>query len=507
MMVGLGGNNGTTVAAGILANRDKLQWETKEGVENANWFGSMTMCSTAKLGVDLAGQDVFVPISKLVPMTAPETWVVGGWDINCMPAGDAMRRAKVLDINLQRQVYEEMQQMKPLPGVYCADFIAANQADRADNTLTGTKQEMVDKLRQDIRTFKTTNGLDKVIVLWTANTERFADLKPGLNDTADNLLASIKRNEDEVSPSTLYCVASILENCSYINGSPQNTFVPGVVELAISEGVFLAGDDFKSGQTKIKSVLMDFLVSAGLKPTSIVSYNHLGNNDGKNLSSPSQFRSKEISKSNVVDDMVAANHVLYQPEEHPDHVVVIKYVPNVGDSKRALDEYTSEIFMGGTNTIVLHNTCEDSLLAAPLIVDLVVLTELFERVTIREGTNPKTPYEKMHSVLSILSYLCKAPMVPHGTPVKNALFGQRECIVNTLRACVGLPPENYMLLEHKLQTAGIQGRLVNGDCVKRGCSARLSQMSTLESIEISASTKVTNHLHLGKSGPAPTPIV
>ena len=122
--------------------------------------------------------------------------------------------------------------------------------------------------------------------------------------------------------------------CTYINGSPQNTFVPGVLDLAKQRGVFVGGDDFKSGQTKIKSVLVDFLISAGLKPASIVSYNHLGNNDGKNLSFPLTFRSKEISKSNVVDDMVESNPILYQSGEKPDHCIVIKYIPYVGDSKR-----------------------------------------------------------------------------------------------------------------------------------------------------------------------------
>merc|ERR1712039_144870 len=203
----------------------------------------------------------------------------------------------------------------------------------------------------------------------------------GLNDTWANLEASIKSDESEISPSTLMCVASILEDCAYINGSPQNTFVPGLIELALEKNVFIGGDDFKSGQTKMKSVLVDFLVGAGIKPESIVSYNHLGNNDGKNLSAPACFRSKEISKSNVVDDMVDSNQILYKKGEHPDHVVVIKYVPYVGDSKRAMDEYTSEIFMGGRNTISMHNTCEDSLLAAPIIMDLIILSELVSRIS------------------------------------------------------------------------------------------------------------------------------
>merc|ERR1712157_153519 len=151
----------------------------------------------------------------------------------------------------------------------------------------------------------------------------------------------------------------------------------------------------------------DFLVGAGIKPVSIVSYNHLGNNDGYNLSAPQTFRSKEISKSNVVDDMVQSNSILYKDGEHPDHIVVIKYQPYVADSKRAMDEYTSEIFMGGKNTIVMHNTCEDSLLAAPLIYDLVILAELCERISVKRSGAEN--FEKFHSVLSVLSYLIKAP--------------------------------------------------------------------------------------------------
>lgn len=203
----------------------------------------------------------------------------------------------------------------------------------------------------DTSDFKANNGLDKVIVQWTANTERFAELITGVNDTADNLLAAIEKGHEEVAPSTIFAVASILENAPFINGSPQNTFVPGAIELAERHNAFIGGDDFKSGQTKMKSALVDFLVNAGIKLTSIASYNHLGNNDGKNLSSQRQFRSKEISKSNVVDDMVEANSVLYKEGEHPDHCVVIKYMPAVGDNKRALDEYYAEIFMGGHQTI------------------------------------------------------------------------------------------------------------------------------------------------------------
>ena len=260
------------------------------------------------------------------------------------------------------------------------------------------------------RDFKATHSLEKVIVQWTANTERYADLVPGVNDTADNLMKAIESGHEEVSPSTVFAVACILENAPFINGSPQNTFVPGAIELAEKHGAFVGGDDFKSGQTKMKSALADFMINAGLKLTSIASYNHLGNNDGKNLSSQKQFRSKEISKSNVVDDMVETNSVLYKPGEHPDHTVVIKYMPAVGDNKRALDEYYAEIFMGGHQTISLFNVCEDSLLASPLIIDLVIIAEMMTRISWKaqssDGAATKD-YKGFHSVLSILSYMLK----------------------------------------------------------------------------------------------------
>jgi len=320
--------------------------------------------------------------------------------------------------------------------------------------MPGTKKEHLEQIRKDIREFKAANGLDSVVVLWTANTERFSSITPGVNTTADELLAAIDAGEEEIAPSTIFAVACILEGAPFINGSPQNTFVPGCMELATKHNAVIAGDDFKTGQTKVKSVITDFLVSAGIKPVSIVSYNHLGNNDGRNLNAPAQFRSKEISKTNVVDDMVAANPILYEEGEYPDHCIVIKYVPHVGDSKRAMDEYTSEMFMGGHNTIVLHNTCEDSLLAAPLMIDLVLLAELCGRIKYR--VDPAAEFESFHPVLSMLSYLIKAPIVPAGAPVVNSLFRQRACIENVFRACVGLKPINNMRLDNMCTTYGRQ---------------------------------------------------
>ncbi|XP_065021291.1 inositol-3-phosphate synthase-like [Musa acuminata AAA Group] len=446
MLVGWGGNNGSTLTAGVIANREGISWVTKDKVQQANYFGSLTQASTIRVG-SFNGEEIYAPFKSLLPMVNPDDIVFGGWDISNMNLADAMARAKVLDIDLQKQLRPYMESMVPLPGIFDPDFVAANQGTRSNNAIKGTKKEQVQQIIKDIREFKEKTEVDKVIVLWTANTERYSDVIVGLNDTMENLMASVEKNEAEISPSTLYGIACVLENVPFINGSPQNTFVPGLIDLSIQRNSLIGGDDFKSGQTKMKSVLVDFLVGAGIKPTSIVSYNHLGNNDGLNLSAPQTFRSKEISKSNVVDDMVSSNGILYEPGEHPDHVIVIKYVPYVGDSKRAMDEYTSEIFMGGKSTIVLHNTCEDSLLAAPIILDLVLLAELSTRIQLKAEEEDK--FHSFHPVATILSYLTKAPLVPSGTPVVNALAKQRAMLENILRACIGLSPENNMNLEYK----------------------------------------------------------
>lgn len=470
LLVGLGGNNGTTLYAAVAANRDNISWRTKEGVVKANYLGSVVMATTTRVGHDdESGEDVYTPLRSLVPMAHPDDFVIGGWDISGANLADGMKRAQVLDIDLQRQVAPEMTKVVPMASVYYPDFIAANQSERANNLLPGQdKGEHLETIRADIRRFKEENSLETVVVLWTANTERFCDVVPGVHDSADALLAAIKDSHDEVSPSTLFAVASVLEGCPYINGSPQNTFVPGVVRLAEREGVFIGGDDFKSGQTKFKSVMVDFLISAGIKPKSIVSYNHLGNNDGRNLSAPSQFRSKEISKSSVVDDMVASNRIMYEEGQHPDHVVVIKYVPAVADSKRAMDEYGSEIFMGGASTIVTHNTCEDSLLATPLIIDLVLVCELATRITYK--TKGMDEFEPFHPVLSLLSYMLKAPMTPPGMPVINALFKQRSCLENIFRACAGLKPENDMRLEHRALPRSCWPALIEAEARSKAAS-------------------------------------
>jgi myo-inositol-1-phosphate synthase len=447
MFIGLGGNNGTTFTGGVLANKHKITWNTKKGLMTPNFFGSITQASTTKIGV-CGSQEVYLPLNEIMPLVRPENLVIGGWDISKLNLADAMARAQVLEYNLQEKLREHMKDIVPLPSIYYPDFIAANQSDRADHVLPGTdKWAHLEEIRKNIRDFKANNKLDKVLVLWTANTERFCVLEAGVHDTTENLLKAIKASHPEISPSTIFATATVLEGCSYINGSPQNTLVPGVIELAKRQGVFVVGDDFKTGQTKFKTSMTDFLVSAGIRPDSIVSYNHLGNNDGKNLSSERQFRSKELSKKSCVDDILASNRVLYPDSTKIDHEIIIKYVPNAGDSKKAIDEYSSSIFMNGQHTLVVYNVCEDSLLAAPIILDLILLTEMFERIEYRESLNGE--YHRFNSVLSTLGYLCKAPLTDVDTPLVNSLFRQKEALNNLFKACAGLHCDDNLLLEFK----------------------------------------------------------
>ncbi|KAL8110760.1 hypothetical protein AgCh_026487 [Apium graveolens] len=219
MLVGWGGNNGSTLNAGVIANKEGISWATKDKVQQANYFGSLTQASTIRVG-SFNGEEIYAPFKSLLPMVNPEDIVFGGWDISDMNLADAMARGRVLDIDLQKQLRPYMESMVPLPGVYDPDFIAANQGSRANNVIKGTKKQQLEQIIKDIREFKEAKKVDKVVVLGTANTERYSNVIVGLNDTEENLFASVEKNEAEISPSTLYALACVLGNVPFINRSP-----------------------------------------------------------------------------------------------------------------------------------------------------------------------------------------------------------------------------------------------------------------------------------------------
>jgi len=441
MIVGLGGNNGSTFTAGLIANKHKISWECKRGVMEPNFYGSFTQSATTHVGYRQdaktgAIEDVTLPIKDILPMVEPTDILVGGWDISSHNLYESCKRAQVLEPSLIEKLKPYLEEITPLPAAFNQEFIAANQKDRVNNIMKGTNRDMVNQIREDIRYMK--NRVEKVVLLWSANTECFYLPEIQTIESMDALLNS----SEDVPASVLYCVAAIEEKILYLNGSPQNTFHPAIVQYAKDNGAFIAGSDFKSGQTRFKTIMSDFLIGSGLKLASVVSYNHLGNNDGKNLQEEKCFLSKKISKAGVIDDAIKNNKVLYpKGDDKIDHEVVIKYIPFVGDSKRAMDEYSSLIFMNGVNTLTSYNVCEDSLLAVPLMYDMIILGELMTRMTIDE--------EKLGPVLSYLSFFFKAPITNRDEYVINSFCRQREMLVNFLKAAAGINPDDATLMNYK----------------------------------------------------------
>jgi myo-inositol-1-phosphate synthase len=357
----------------------------------------------------------------------PSDIVVHGWDISSKNMSEAVQRAGVLNWMVEEQLRPHLQTIHPMRAVYDKNYIALNQVERADNVYPENShlEDLLIWLQNDIRNFIQQNHATNTIVLWTANTERMMEIVPEVHNTWEGLSKAIKDNrKDLVSPSMLYAIAAIKEGCTYLNGSPQNTLVPAILQLASIVRVYVGGNDFKTGQTRFKSMMMDFLSSCGIRVSSIASYNHLGNNDGLNLSQEDCFRSKEISKRDVVADVVEANPKLYEGK-NPDHCIVIKYIENVGDSKRAIDEYVSDIFMGGKQTIAVYNVCEDSLLAVPVMLDMVLVSDYL--------CKKKKQGKDFFPNMTELSLFFKAPLPDTTGNVVNIFRLQRDMLQEALQ--------------------------------------------------------------------------
>lgn len=438
MIVGICGNNGSTFTAGILANKKNIMFENKNGVHPINFYGSISQYGTINLGYNKKGEIVSKLIKDMINIRNPNEIIISGWDIVDTNLYDASKKNKILEPSLLLQLKDDLQNIKPLPSIYYKNFIATNQELKCNNIKNDkSKWKDICNIKNDIIDFKLKNDLEKVIVIWSGSTERFNNLDNSL--TAGQLFDKIFNDDIEISPSMIFAVASILSGSIFINTSPQNTIIPAIIELANEYGTFVAGDDLKSGQTKLKSVLVDYLASSGIKPLSIVSYNHLGNNDGLNLSESPQFKSKELTKRSVIDDVVEENPILFNGKK-PDHEVIIKYVPAVNDSKRAIDEYYSQLFLDGKNILSIYNVCEDTLLAVPIILDIILFADLFSRTIFKKDDN----IFKFSNNLSLLSFFFKAPINDNKQPIINSFFKQRYALENFIKICNGIPINDFI---------------------------------------------------------------
>lgn len=314
LVVGLGGSNGVTMLAGLLANNRGLEWETTAAgrVSAPNWNGCITQLAPKGGGVGFKGR---------YPLADATTAAVGGWDIRPKKLGDALYESRVLDYDLVRQVREDMNSMEIMKGVYDASFLGETQHETATHTVTGldTFFDKVEHIRKDIREFISKNQVDgATTVIWSASVERPAEVE---FETADALLQSILENSSDcdMSPSIMYAVASALEGCSFVNGGSQNTLSQGMCELYevayrqsrsdvlqkfsnVSERpAYVLGTDFKAGQTKFKTAAVEYIRALGLTPRVIASSNHLGNNDMLNLTSKKTVEAKMRVKQNIFE--------------------------------------------------------------------------------------------------------------------------------------------------------------------------------------------------------------
>mmetsp|Transcript_1547 Transcript_1547/g.2279 ORF Transcript_1547/g.2279 Transcript_1547/m.2279 type:complete len:480 (-) Transcript_1547:1950-3389(-) len=385
LIVGIGGNNGVTLLAGMLANNASLSWETAAAgrVSAPNWNGCITQLEQRGVhgGVGFKGR---------YPLADVTTAAVGGWDIRPTPLGECLYTSRILDYDLVRQVRDEMNAIQILKGVYDDSFLGETQHKTATNIVTGQKsfRDKVDHLRKDIRNFISENGVDgHTTVVWSASVERPADVH---FDSADDLLRAISEGDEslDVSPSMLYAVAAALEGCSFVNGGSQNTLSPSMNELYESsyrlsackmlesflnvsvKPAYILGTDFKAGQTKFKTAAVEYIRTMGLTPRVIASSNHLGNNDMLNLTSKKTISAKMRVKKDI-----------FKPweEEELDHKVTVMYIPFMLDEKRDVVEYTSLGFLHCPHTMLTYTRCMDSILCVPLMIDSAVWCDYFAR--------------------------------------------------------------------------------------------------------------------------------
>ena len=386
LIVGIGGNNGVTLLAGQIANRLALSWETPSGRQSANWIGCLTQIPPRGIhgGVGFKGR---------YDLASANDCAVGGWDIRSTKLGEALYQSRVLEYDLVRQVREEMDGVEIMEGVWDPSFIGESQYETATNVVGGednaTTRARVERIRRDIRRWREKNGVDgHVTVIWSASVERPADVD---YCDADALLTAIydDGNNDDISPSMLYAVASALEGCSFVNGGSQNTLSPAMSALFDNtyrnsntqsnsalqkfapyscKRAFCLGTDYKAGQTKFKTAAVEYLRALGLTPRVIASSNHLGNNDMLNLTTKKTLNAKMRVKSDIFGPW---------QEENLDHKVTVMYTPMIGDEKRDYVEYTSLGFLGSPHTMVTYTRCMDSILCVPLMVDAAVWCDYF----------------------------------------------------------------------------------------------------------------------------------
>jgi myo-inositol-1-phosphate synthase len=395
------------------------------GVENirrgrAHPFGSLTQLARIRLGKRTEGRNPL--IRELVPLAGLDDLVFGSWDPIPDNAYDAALKAGVLDRHEHlAPVADFLQQIVPLPAVFDQQYV---KRIHGTNCKTGrTKRELAEALRQDIRDFRARHGCDRLVMIWCASTEVFLAPAPA-HQSLEAFEHAMDRNDPAIAPSMLYAWASIMEGVPFANGAPNLTCdIPALEHLARDRGVAIGGKDFKTGQTMVKTVLAPMFKARMLGVAGWYSTNILGNRDGEVLDDPESFRTKEESKLGVLE-------YILQPQLYPElygtlyHKVRINYYPPRGDNKEGWDNVDLFGWLGYPMQIKVDFLCRDSILAAPLVLDLALFFDLAQRAGLQ-------------GIQEWLSFYFKSPQVAPGLYPEHDLFIQQTKLKNTLRWLAG----------------------------------------------------------------------
>ena len=419
LLVGLGAVS-TTLVAGVEA--------IKRGISKP--IGSLTQMGTIRLG---KRTDARVPkIKDFVPLASLDDIVFGAWDIFSDNAFEAAMNAGVLEKDLLNQVSEQLASLKPRPAVFEQNYV---KRLHGENIKTGkTKMELAEQLIEDIARFKSENGCDRLVMVWAASTEIFLE-ETDVHRSIEAFEKGLYDNDPAIAPSMIYAYAAIKSGVPFANGAPNLTAdIPALTRLAEANRVPICGKDFKTGQTLMKTILAPGLKSRMLGLEGWYSTNILGNRDGEVLDDPENFRTKEESKLSVLE------HIL-QPDVYPDlydgfsHVVRINYYPPRGDNKEGWDAIDLFGWLGYKMQIKIDFLCRDSILAAPLALDLALFMDLAQRAG-------------MKGVQEWLSFYFKAPQTAPGLYPEHDIFIQLMKLKNTLRHMKGEDLITHLGLEY-----------------------------------------------------------
>ncbi len=395
----------TTFVAGVMAVRKGL----------AKPIGSMTEMGTIRLGKRTENR---VPtIREYVDLAKLDDMVFGGWDIFEHDAYQAALNAGVIDKDMLNAIKEELSTVSPMRAVFDQKWVKKLSGTHVK---TGAnKMDLAEQLMDDIRSFKDKNGCERLVMVWCGSTEVYREPSE-VHASVATFEAGLRNNDDNIAPSQIYAYAALKLGIPYCNGAPNLTVdLPAMLELARETKTPISGKDFKTGQTLMKTILAPGFKARLLGVRGWFSTNILGNRDGEVLDDPESFKSKEVSKLGVLEH-------IFQPDKYPDlykdfyHKVRINYYPPRGDNKEGWDNIDIVGWLDYPMQIKVNFLCRDSILAAPIVLDLA----LFVDFAARAG---------MHGIQEWLSFYWKSPQTPEGLYPDHDLFIQLMKLKNTLR--------------------------------------------------------------------------